>query len=83
MGSNYKGDHTPQPSLDGLFYGVLEWRVRLIAEPWILELVFVLATGPLLYPWECTKGEGPWQFAQPVHMCFVDLSPKVSSGSMG
>ena len=29
------------------------------------------STGPALYP--CDDSGGVWEFAQPVHMCFVDL----------
>ena len=64
-------------SLPGKVYSrVLEGRVRLLVEPQIQEeqCVFCPGRGTLdqLYTLKRVL-EGSWQFAQPVHMCFVDL----------
>ena len=56
--------------------GVLERRVCRIVEPWIQEEQCGFRPGrgtvDQLYPL-CRILEGAWEFAQPVHMCFVDL----------
>ena len=64
-------------SLPGTVYSrVLERRIRLIVEPRIQEeqCGFRPGHGTLdqLYTL-CRVLEGSWEFAQPVHMCFVDL----------
>ncbi|KAK3557751.1 hypothetical protein QTP86_000296 [Hemibagrus guttatus] len=73
--SNYRGI-TPL-SLPGKVYSrVLERRVRPLVEPWIQEeqCSFRPSRGTLdqLYTLHRVL-EGSWEFAQPVHMCFVDL----------
>ncbi|KAK3537069.1 hypothetical protein QTP70_000867 [Hemibagrus guttatus] len=61
--SNYRG--ITLLSLPGKVYSrVLERRVRLLVEPRIQE--------DQLYTLHRVL-EGSWEFAQPVHMCFVDL----------
>ncbi|KAK3509336.1 hypothetical protein QTP70_029059 [Hemibagrus guttatus] len=69
-------------SLPGKFYSrVLERRVRPLVEPWIQEeqCVFCPGCGTLdqLYTIHRVL-EGSWEFAQPVHMCFVDLEKTTS-----
>ncbi|KAK3532913.1 hypothetical protein QTP70_003674 [Hemibagrus guttatus] len=64
-------------SLPGKVYSrVLEKRVRPLVEPWIQEeqCGFRPSRGTLdqLYTLHRVL-EGSWEFAQPVHMCFVDL----------
>ncbi|KAK3526236.1 hypothetical protein QTP70_018714 [Hemibagrus guttatus] len=64
-------------SLPGKVYSrVLERRVRQLVEPWIQaeQCGFRLSRGTLdqLYTLHRVL-EGSWEFAQPVHMCFVDL----------
>ncbi|KAK0156417.1 Craniofacial development protein 2 [Merluccius polli] len=73
--SNYRG--ITLLSLPGKVYsGVLERRVRRIVEPRIQEeqCGFHPGRGTVdqLYTF-CRILEGAWEFAQPVHMCFVDL----------
>ncbi|KAK3527908.1 hypothetical protein QTP86_011240 [Hemibagrus guttatus] len=73
--SNYRG--ITLLSLPGKVYSrVLERRVRLLVEPWIQEeqCSFRPSRGTLdqLYTLHRVL-EGSWEFAQPVHMCFVDL----------
>ncbi|KAI3358062.1 hypothetical protein L3Q82_003076 [Scortum barcoo] len=70
------GDHTSQPPREGLRQGVLERRIRPIVDPRIQEeqCGFRPGRGTLdqLYTLHRVL-EGLWEFAQPVHMCFVDL----------
>ncbi|KAK0154090.1 LINE-1 retrotransposable element ORF2 protein [Merluccius polli] len=73
--SNYRG--ITLLSLPGKIYsGVLERRVRWIVEPRIQEEQCGFRPGrgtvDQLYTL-CRILEGAWEFAQPVHMCFVDL----------
>ncbi|KAK3533936.1 hypothetical protein QTP70_034935, partial [Hemibagrus guttatus] len=73
--SNYRG--ITLLSLPGKVYSrVLERRVRPLVEPWIQEeqCGFRPSRGTLdqLYTLHRVL-EGTWEFAQPVHMCFVDL----------
>ncbi|KAK3514344.1 hypothetical protein QTP70_015871, partial [Hemibagrus guttatus] len=73
--SNYRG--ITLLSLPGKVYSrVLERRVRPLVEPWIQEeqCGFRPSRGTLdqLYTLHRVL-EGSWEFAQPVHMCFVDL----------
>ncbi|KAK0156607.1 LINE-1 reverse transcriptase [Merluccius polli] len=73
--SNYRG--IPLLSLPGKVYsGVLERRVHRIVEPRIQEEQCGFRPGhgtvDQLYNL-CRILEGAWEFAQPVHMCFVDL----------
>ncbi|TWW54874.1 hypothetical protein D4764_0244430, partial [Takifugu flavidus] len=73
--SNYRG--ITLLSLPGKVYsGVLERRVRRIVEPRIQEEQCGFRPGPgtvdQLYTLRRVL-EGAWEFAQPVHMCFVDL----------
>ncbi|KAK3513805.1 hypothetical protein QTP70_028875, partial [Hemibagrus guttatus] len=73
--SNYRG--ITLLSLPGKVYSrVLERRVRLLVKPWIQEeqCGFRPSCGTLdqLYTLHRVL-EGSWEFAQPVHMCFVDL----------
>ncbi|KAI3361009.1 hypothetical protein L3Q82_012904, partial [Scortum barcoo] len=70
-----EGDHTSQPP--GKVYArVLERRIRPIVDPRIQEeqCGFRPGRGTLdqLYTLHRVL-EGLWEFAQPVHMCFVDL----------
>ena len=73
--SNYRG--ITLLSLPGKVYaGVLEKRVRSIVEPRIQEeqCGFRPGRGTLDQLYTLTRVlEGAWEFAQPVHMCFVDL----------
>ena len=74
--SNYRG--ITLLSLPGKVYsGVLERRVRRVVEPRIQEeqCGFHPGRGTMdqLYTL-CRIIEGAWEFAQPVHMCFVDLA---------
>ncbi|KAI3359405.1 hypothetical protein L3Q82_002908 [Scortum barcoo] len=73
--SNYRG--ITLLSLPGKVYArVLERRIRPIVDPWIQEeqCGFRPGRGTLdqLYTLHRVL-EGLWEFAQPVHMCFVDL----------
>ncbi|KAK3557454.1 hypothetical protein QTP70_027739, partial [Hemibagrus guttatus] len=73
--SNYRG--ITLLSLPGKVYSrVLERRVRPLVEPWIQEeqCGFRPSRGTLdqLYTLHRVL-KGSWEFAQPVHMCFVDL----------
>ncbi|KAK3569032.1 hypothetical protein QTP86_021564, partial [Hemibagrus guttatus] len=73
--SNYRG--ITLLSLPGkVYYRVLERRVRPLVEPWIQEeqCGFRPGRGTLdqLYTLHRVL-EVSWEFAQPVHMCFVDL----------
>ncbi|TWW81841.1 R2 Retrovirus-related Pol polyprotein from type I retrotransposable element [Takifugu flavidus] len=72
---NYRGI-TPL-SLPGKVYsGVLERRVHQIVEPRIQEEQCGFCPGRGTLDQLYTLGrvfEGAWKFAQPVHMCFVDL----------
>ncbi|KAK3556451.1 hypothetical protein QTP70_008265 [Hemibagrus guttatus] len=75
MCSNYRG--ITLLSLPGKVYSrVLERRVRPLVEPWIQEeqCGFRPSRGTLdqLYTLHRVL-KGSWEFAQPVHMCFVDL----------
>ncbi|KAI3374956.1 hypothetical protein L3Q82_021487 [Scortum barcoo] len=69
------GDHTSQPPREGLRQGT-ERRIRPIVDPRIQEeqCGFRPGRGTLdqLYTLHRVL-EGLWEFAQPVHMCFVDL----------
>ncbi|KAI3371403.1 hypothetical protein L3Q82_024000 [Scortum barcoo] len=72
-----QGDHTSQPPREGLRHArVLERRIRPIVDPRIQEeqCGFRPGRGTLdqLYTLHRVL-EGLWEFAQPVHMCFVDL----------
>ncbi|KAL7866069.1 hypothetical protein SRHO_G00113160 [Serrasalmus rhombeus] len=73
--SNYRG--ITLLSLPGKVYaGVLEKRVRLIVESRIQEeqCGFRPGRGTLDQLFTLSRIlEGSWEFAQPVHMCFVDL----------
>ncbi|TWW77428.1 hypothetical protein D4764_12G0008180 [Takifugu flavidus] len=73
--SNYRG--ITLLSLPGKVYsGVLERRVRRIVEPRIQEeqCGFRPGRGTLDQLYTLSRVfEGAWEFAQPVHMCFVDL----------
>uniref|UniRef100_A0AAR2JQE7 Reverse transcriptase domain-containing protein n=1 Tax=Pygocentrus nattereri TaxID=42514 RepID=A0AAR2JQE7_PYGNA len=73
--SNYRG--ITLLSLPGKVYArVLEKRVRLIVEPQIQEeqCGFRPGRGTLDQLFTLSRIlEGSWEFAQPVHMCFVDL----------
>uniref|UniRef100_A0A8C6S4J5 Reverse transcriptase domain-containing protein n=1 Tax=Neogobius melanostomus TaxID=47308 RepID=A0A8C6S4J5_9GOBI len=73
--SNYRG--ITLLSLPGKVYSrVLERRIRPIVEPWIQEeqCGFCPGRGTLdqLYTLHRVL-EGLWEFAQPAHLCFVDL----------
>ena len=73
--SNYRG--ITLLSLPGKVYArVLERRIQPIVEPWIQEeqCGFCPGRGTLdqLYTLAGVL-EGSWEFAQPIHMCFVDL----------
>ncbi|KAK3569880.1 hypothetical protein QTP86_006752 [Hemibagrus guttatus] len=73
--SNYRG--ITLLSLPGKVYSrVLERRVRPLVEPWIQEeqCGFRPSCGTLDQPYTLHRVlEGSWEFAQTVHMCFVDL----------
>ncbi|TWW71154.1 hypothetical protein D4764_17G0006370 [Takifugu flavidus] len=73
--SNYRG--ITLLSLPGKVYArVLEKRIRLIAEPLIEEEQCGFRPGRGTTDQLFTLAgmlEGSWEFAQPVHMCFVDL----------
>ncbi|MDF4995661.1 reverse transcriptase family protein, partial [Vibrio parahaemolyticus] len=73
--SNYRG--ITLLSLPGKVYArVLEKRVRLIVEPQIEEEQCGFRPGRGTVDQLFTLArvlEGAWEFAQPVHMCFVDL----------
>ncbi|TWW64974.1 hypothetical protein D4764_22G0006210 [Takifugu flavidus] len=73
--SNYRG--ITLLSLPGKVYsGVLERRVRRIVEPRIQEehCGFRPGCGTVDQLYTLSRVfEGAWEFAQPVHMCFVDL----------
>ncbi|TWW59217.1 General transcription factor II-I repeat domain-containing protein 2 [Takifugu flavidus] len=73
--SNYRG--ITLLSLPGKVYsGVLERRVRRIVEPRIQEeqCGFRPERGTVDQLYTISRVlEGAWEFAQPVHMCFVDL----------
>ncbi|GAA6083977.1 receptor-type tyrosine-protein phosphatase F-like, partial [Tachysurus ichikawai] len=75
MCSNYRG--ITLLSLPGKVYArVLERRIRPIVEPRIQEeqCGFRPGRGTLDHLYTLTRLlEGSWEFAQPVHMCFVDL----------
>ncbi|TWW81738.1 hypothetical protein D4764_01G0015530, partial [Takifugu flavidus] len=73
--SNYRG--ITLLSLPGKVYArVLEKRIRLIVEPLIEEEQCEFCPCPGTTDQLFTLAgvlEGSWEFAQPVHMCFVDL----------
>ncbi|KAK3574271.1 hypothetical protein QTP86_004382 [Hemibagrus guttatus] len=73
--SNYRG--ITLLSLPGKVYSrVLEWRVRPLVKPRIQEeqCGFRPSRGTLDQLYNLHRVlEGSWEFAQPVHMCFVDL----------
>ena len=73
--SNYRGI-TLLSLLGQVYSGVLERRVCRIVEPRIQEEQCGFRPGrgtvDQLYTL-CRILEGAWEFAQPVHMCFVDL----------
>ncbi|TWW77426.1 hypothetical protein D4764_12G0008160 [Takifugu flavidus] len=73
--SNYRG--ITLLSLSGKVYsGVLDRRVRQIVEPQIQEeqCGFRPGRGTVDQLYTLSRiFEGAWEFAQPVHMCFVDL----------
>ncbi|KAI3375725.1 hypothetical protein L3Q82_003729 [Scortum barcoo] len=71
------GDHTSQPPREGLPARVLERRIRPIVEALRIQeeqCGFRPGRGTVdqLYTLHRVL-EGLWEFAQPVHMCFVDL----------
>ncbi|TWW67234.1 hypothetical protein D4764_02G0002750 [Takifugu flavidus] len=72
-----KGDRITLLSLPGKVYsGVLERRVRRTVEPWFQEEQCGFRPGRGTVDQLDTLSrvfEGAWEFAQPVHMCFVDL----------
>ncbi|KAI3357040.1 hypothetical protein L3Q82_003675 [Scortum barcoo] len=74
--SNYRGSHFSASPEEGLYARVLERRIRPIVDPRIQEeqCGFRPGRGTLdqLYTLHRVL-EGLWEFAQPVHMCFVDL----------
>uniref|UniRef100_A0A674MBB2 Reverse transcriptase domain-containing protein n=1 Tax=Takifugu rubripes TaxID=31033 RepID=A0A674MBB2_TAKRU len=83
--SNYRG--ITLLSLPGKVYsGVLERRVRRIVEPRIQEEQCGFRPGrgtvDQLYTLRRVF-EGAWEFAQPVHMCFVDLEKAFDSVPRG
>lgn len=63
------GDHTPQPSWQGLYRGTGEEGTSDSRTSGRGNVVFVLDH---LYTLSRVF-EGGWKFAQPVHMCVVDL----------
>ncbi|KAI3352266.1 hypothetical protein L3Q82_005245 [Scortum barcoo] len=71
-----EGDHISQPPHGKVYARVLERRIRPIVDPRIQEeqCGFRPGRGTLdqLYTLHRVL-EGLWEFAQPVHMCFVDL----------
>ncbi|CAM4549683.1 unnamed protein product [Leuciscus chuanchicus] len=73
--SNYRG--ITLLSLPGKVYArILERRTRPIVEPWIQEeqCGFRPGRGTLDQLYTLSRDlEGSWEFAQPIHMCFVDL----------
>ena len=64
-------------SLPGkVYYRVLERRVRLLVEPRIQEEQCGFRPGHGILDQLYTLAsvlEGAWEFAQPVHVCFMDL----------
>ncbi|TWW74447.1 R2DM Retrovirus-related Pol polyprotein from type II retrotransposable element [Takifugu flavidus] len=83
--SNYRG--ITLLSLPGKVYsGVLERRVRRIVEPRIQEeqCGFRPGRGTVDQLYTLSRVfEGAWEFAQPVHMCFVDLEKAFDSVPRG
>uniref|UniRef100_A0A8C9VLN8 Reverse transcriptase domain-containing protein n=1 Tax=Scleropages formosus TaxID=113540 RepID=A0A8C9VLN8_SCLFO len=83
--SNYRG--ITLLSLPGKVYArVLERRIRPIVEPRIQEeqCGFRPGRGTLDQLYTLTRVlEGSWEFAQPVHMCFVDLEKAFDRGPRG
>ncbi|KAI3364680.1 hypothetical protein L3Q82_011453 [Scortum barcoo] len=72
-----RGDHTSQPPRKKVYASVLERRIRPIVDPRIQEEQCGFhrpgrGTLDQLYTLRRVL-EGLWEFAQPVHMCFVDL----------
>ncbi|TWW74691.1 hypothetical protein D4764_14G0006940 [Takifugu flavidus] len=71
MGSRISGAEVAE-----VYAGVLERRVRWIVEPWIQEeqCGFRPGRGTVDQLYTLSRVfEGAWEFAQPVHMCFMDL----------
>ena len=69
------GNHTPQPPQESLLQ-VLERRARLLVEPRIQEeqCGFRPGCGTVDQLYTLMRAlVRDWEFAQPVHMCFVDL----------
>jgi len=66
--SNYKGLYNYKITLHSflrkVFARALERRIQTIVEPHIQEEQLYTLSRVL---------EGSWEFAQPIHMCFVDL----------
>ncbi|KAI3376271.1 hypothetical protein L3Q82_016774 [Scortum barcoo] len=69
------GNHTSQPPREGLCQGTGEENSRPIVDNRIQEeqCDFRPGHGTLDQLYTCRVLEGLWEFAQPVHMCFVDL----------
>ncbi len=73
--SNYRGI-TLLSLPEKVYARVLERRIRPIVEPWIQEeqCGFRPGRGTLDQLYTLSRVlEGSWEFAQPIHMCFVDL----------
>ncbi|KAI3352838.1 hypothetical protein L3Q82_019412, partial [Scortum barcoo] len=68
---------TVRPPQGKVYARVLERRIRPIVDPWIQEEQCGFRPGrgtvDQLYTLQAGCFEGLWEFAQPVHMCFVDL----------
>ena len=81
MRSNYWG--ITILSLPGKVYSrVLERRVRLLVETRTRgsNVAFILAMEQWTRSMLLRVLEGTWEFAQPVHMCFVDLEKAYDQG---
>ena len=84
--SNYRGITTPHAFLVRSIQGCWRERVRRIVEPRIQEEQCGFRPGrgtvDQLYTL-CRILEGAWEFAQPVHMCFVELGEGIRPWSLG